>query len=58
MLTMLEGGLTWLDTLAIPADAERQARARRVFEDARTTLHQRLHAHGHGHDHETGHAHG
>ncbi len=25
MLTLLEGGLTWLDTLSIPADAERQA---------------------------------
>jgi hypothetical protein len=69
MLTLLEGGLAWLDTLAIPADAERQARARRVFEEARATLHQRLNthgAHGHGahgahgahdHHHDSGHPH-
>ena len=51
MLTLLEGGLTWLDTLSIPADPERHARNRRVFEDAREHLHGRLHAHGHTHDH-------
>jgi hypothetical protein len=55
MLTLLEGGLTWLDTLSIPADPERHARARRVFEDARAHLHGRLHRHGHGHDHAHGH---
>jgi hypothetical protein len=57
MLTLLEGGLTWLDTLSIPADPERQARNRRVFEDARDHLHQRLHVHEHGHAHGEGHAH-
>ena len=51
MLTLIEGGLTWLDTLAIPADPERHSRARRVFEDARTHLHDRLHKHDHGHAH-------
>jgi hypothetical protein len=53
MLTLLEGGLTWLDTLSIPADPERHARNRRVFEEARDSLHRRLHANGqgHGHDH-------
>ena len=55
MLTLLEGGLTWLDTLSIPADAERQAANRRVFEGAREALHQRLHARGTSHG---GHAHG
>ncbi|HEU5314724.1 MAG TPA: CehA/McbA family metallohydrolase [Chloroflexota bacterium] len=57
MLTLLEGGLTWLDTLSIPADPERHARNRKVFEDARGQLHQRLHAHGEGHGHDRGHAH-
>ena len=57
MLTLLEGGLTWLDTLSIPADPERQARNRKVFEDARDHLHGRLHAHGHGHDHGGAHRH-
>lgn len=44
MLTVLEGGLTWLDTLSIRADPERHRRNRRVFEDARAILHRRLHA--------------
>jgi hypothetical protein len=51
MLTLLEGGLTWLDTLSIPADPERHARNRQVFEDARAHLHQRLHARGRPHPH-------
>jgi len=51
MLTMLDGGLTWLDTLSIPADAERHARIRRVFLDAKEALHQHLHAAGHGRSH-------
>jgi len=57
MLTLLEGGLTWLDTLSIPASPERHARNRQVFEDARTHLHQRMHQHGQGHEHRTGHEH-
>lgn len=51
MLTLIDGGLTWLDTLSIPADAERQARIRGVFEAARASLHARLHAHGSPHAH-------
>jgi hypothetical protein len=53
MLTLLEGGLTWLDTLSIPADGERQARNRKVFTDARDHLHARLHAHDRAHQHES-----
>jgi hypothetical protein len=53
MLTLLEGGLTWLDTLSIPADGERQARNRKVFTDARDHLHARLHAHDHAHQHDS-----
>jgi hypothetical protein len=49
MMTMLDGGMTWLDTLSIPADSERQARIRAVFQQAREALHQRLHAAGYGH---------
>jgi hypothetical protein len=46
MLTLLEGGLTWLDTLSIPASPERQQRVRQVFEHAQQHLHGRLHGHG------------
>jgi hypothetical protein len=48
MLTLIDGGLTWLDTLSVPADAERQARLRAVFEAARATLQQHQAAHQHG----------
>jgi hypothetical protein len=51
MMTMLDGGMTWLDTLSIPADPERQARIRAVFQQAKEALHQRLHAAGHGRGH-------
>jgi len=51
MMTMLDGGMAWLDTLSIPADPERQARIRGVFQQAKQALHQRLHAAGHSHDH-------
>jgi hypothetical protein len=44
MLTLLEGGMTWLDTLAIPVDAVRHATVRTVFQQAREQLHARLHA--------------
>ena len=46
MLTLLEGGLTWLDTLSIPASAERQAAIKQSFLTAQDILHKRLHAHG------------
>ncbi len=51
MLTLLDGGLAWLDTLSIAADAERQARVRSIFETAREVLHRRLHAYGQAHQH-------
>ena len=43
MLTLLEGGLTWLDTLSIPAEPEREAAVKRAFEDAQAHLEGRLH---------------
>ena len=54
LLTLVEAGLTWMDTLATRPDPERHARNRRVFEDARDRLHARLHAHGEGHAHPGG----
>jgi hypothetical protein len=58
MLTLIDGGLTWLDTLSIPASPERHARIRGVFEAARSSLSQRMVAHGHGHTGDHGHSHG
>jgi hypothetical protein len=51
MLTMLDGGLTYLDTLSIPASPARQEKIKDVFRQAETELHRRLHTHGHGHAH-------
>jgi hypothetical protein len=51
MMTMLDGGMTWLDTLSIPADPERQARIKSFFQRAKEALHQRLHAAGYDHGH-------
>jgi hypothetical protein len=45
MLTILEGGLAWLDTLSIPADSERQRRVRGIFTAAQEHLSGRLHTH-------------
>ncbi len=49
MLTLIDGGLTWLDTLSIPAGPEHQARIRAVFETAQASLRGRLAGHGHSH---------
>ena len=38
MLTLLEGGLTWLDTLSIPASPPQDTRIREVFERAHATF--------------------
>ena len=51
MLTLIDGGLTWLDTLSIPANPERQAAIRGVFESARASLQGRLAQHSHDHAH-------
>ncbi len=48
MLTMLDGGLTWLDTLSIPASPERQATIKGYFQNAQRELERRLHGHSHG----------
>jgi hypothetical protein len=48
MLTLIDGGLTWLDTLSIPASPDQHARIRGVFEAARTSLSRRLTEDQHG----------
>jgi hypothetical protein len=52
MLTLIDGGLTLLDTLSIPASPERHARIQSVFETARAALSHRIAAHGHSHGHD------
>lgn len=42
LITVMEGGLTWLDTLAIPATPERHAATKRVFEEAMADLRSRM----------------
>ncbi len=42
MLTLLDGGLTWLDTLSIPADPGRHERIKDVFRAAQAELEGRL----------------
>ena len=46
MLTQIEAAQTWVETLATRPDPERFERVRKVFTDARTILHRRLHEHG------------
>lgn len=47
MLTLLDGGLTYLDTLSIPASPEKHEQIKSVFRRAQAALHQRLHPHSH-----------
>jgi len=42
LLTLMEGGLTWLDFLAIPGKPERQACIRQVFQSAQAALSERM----------------
>ncbi len=45
MLALIDGSQTFVDHLAVRPDPERLAATRKVFEDARTKLHRRLHQH-------------
>ena len=47
MLTLIDGGLTWLDTLSIPASPEQHERIHKVFQEAKTSLEGRLPKHTH-----------
>jgi len=51
MLTMLDGGLAYLDTLSIPASPEKHEQIKSVFRQAQAELHRRAHAHGARHSH-------
>ena len=46
MLTLIEGAEYWAQNLAVRPDAQRFARALKVFRDAREEVHRRLHQHG------------
>ena len=57
LVTVMEGGMAWLDTLATRADPERHAKVRSVFEEAVADVRGRQAAHGHeggGHGHSHG----
>lgn len=54
LVTVMEGGLAWLDTLATRAEPARHAAVRSVFEDAIAEVRARQEMHGHSHG---GHSH-
>ena len=45
MLTLIDGGLTWVDTLSVRYDEQRHAALRSVFEHAKAHLEGRVHHH-------------
>ncbi len=47
LITLMEGGITWLDTLATPSTPERHAAIKRVFEDGISRVSARLSKHTH-----------
>jgi len=47
MLTMIEGGLAYLDTLSVRADEKRHREIRRIYRQAHDQLHRRMVAHSH-----------
>ncbi len=49
MLALIDGSQTFVDNLAVRPDPERLAATLKVFEDARTKLHRRLHEHNIAH---------
>lgn len=51
LVTVMEGGIAWLDTLATRADPVRHAAIKSVFEEAIADVHGKQHEHGHGHSH-------
>jgi hypothetical protein len=51
MLTLIDGGLTYLDTLSVRYDEERHRRMKAVYGRARARIHERLHRRSGTHDH-------
>jgi hypothetical protein len=47
VLTLLDGGLTYLDTLSVRYEEERHREMKAIFEKTKQALHNRLHQHGH-----------
>jgi hypothetical protein len=46
MLTLIDGGLTYLETLSVRYDEERHFAMKAIFERARSVLHGKMHRHG------------
>jgi len=57
LITVMDGGLTWLDTLATRATPERHSAIRRVFDEAIAEVRSRLPRGAHAHPGERPHAH-
>jgi len=51
MLTLIDGGLTYLDTLSVRYDEERHRKMKAVYQRAAAAIHAKMHAHGHSHSH-------
>ena len=47
LITLMQGGITWLDTLATPSTPERHTAIKRVFEDGISRVSARLSNHTH-----------
>ncbi len=47
MLTLIDGGLTYLDTLSVRYEEERHRQMKAIYRKARNQLEQRLHSHPH-----------
>ncbi len=48
LITVMQGGLEWLDTLAIPESPERHETIKKVFHDAIHDVNGKMERHGHG----------
>jgi hypothetical protein len=51
MLTLLDGGLTYLDTLSVRYEEKRHREMKAIIERTKKSLHDRMHQHGQGHGH-------
>jgi hypothetical protein len=47
VLTLLDGGLTYLDTLSVRYEEKRRREMKAIFERTKRDLHRKLHHHGH-----------
>ena len=49
ILTQIDGGLTYLDTLSVRYDEKRHKKMKAVYQQAKAVLHAKLHSHVHAH---------